>query len=227
MEQGDLTKAHCNTCSGERNHLLIHHHQKKWHYRFVDHPSAVSHGQDDYELLKCAGCDRITLRHTSTSSDETDEEGNVVPTICYYPAATSRKLPKWLSGWEGLSIHWSFEFIPQLLREIYTALHGDCRNIAAMGVRALLERVMIDRVGDHASFRENLRVFQEDGFIGRRQKEVLETTLDFGHASTHRSYTPTRDDIRRALDITENVIESVYVSQEQAAALKKSVPRRK
>ena len=86
---------------------------------------------------------------------------------------------------------------------------------------------MIDRVGDHSSFAANLTEFQKQGFIGIRQKEALEATLDFGHASMHRDYIPTHDDLRRALDITENIIESVYVSDQRATALKKSVPPRK
>ena len=227
MEQEDITKAHCNNCAGKRKHFIIYSHHVEFHDQFADHPSAVEHRFDDYDLLQCAGCDRISFRHTHESSQEPDEHGNIVPTVSYYPPATFRRRPKWLSGWEGISIVWSHDFISRLLHEIYTALHSECLSTAAMGVRALLERVMIDRVGDHSSFAANLTEFQKQGFIGIRQKEALEATLDFGHASMHRDYIPTHDDLRRALDITENIIESVYVSDQRATALKKSVPPRK
>ena len=114
-----------------------------------------------------------------------------------------------------------------LLNEIYTALHGECLSLAAMGVRALLERVMIDRVGDHDSFAENLKAFADKGYVAAHQSDILKATLDVGHASIHRNYTPTLEDIRLALDITENVIEMVYVSHEQAAELKRRTPPRK
>lgn len=219
-------KAHCNVCQGERNHLVVHCHDKKWKEQFADDPPMFIDGLDRFELLRCAGCDRITLRHTSWFSEQTDDHDRLVPTISYYPPATFRRQPRWLSGMEGLLFIGKSAFVPRLINEIYTALHGDCLSLAGMGVRALLERVMIDRVGDHSSFTANLKAFQEEGFIAARQKEILEATLDVGHASIHRGYVPTRDDIRLTLDITENVIEMVYVSHEQAAELKKKIPPR-
>ena len=50
---------------------------------------------------------------------------------------------------------------------------------------------------------------------------ITEATLEFGHASTHRNYNPTRQDITQVLDIAENIIQSIYVSAEQAKALKR------
>ena len=219
MKQGDITKAHCNTCAGERNHIVVNAHRVE-----VDDETLGEHGFDSYDLLKCAGCERITFRHTHESSYEPDEKGEIVPTVSYYPPAMFRRRPKWLLA---LRLRSSHSFIPPLLDEIYTALHNDCLSIAAMGVRALLERVMIDRVGDHQSFIANLSEFQKQGFIGARQREALDATLDFGHAAIHRNYAPSKHDLRHALDITEHIIEGVYASDARAAALKKNTPPRK
>ena len=186
-----------------------------------------------YELLQCAGCEDIRLRHTS---EHLDVKGKLVPTITYYPPATFRREPDWVSGivfrvkyGRG---HWIVvkslpDFVSRLVEEIYTALHGECLSLAAMGVRALLERVMIDCIGDQGTFTRNLTAFQEQGYISSRQKNVLEATLEVGHASIHRGFTPTPDDIIHVLDITENIIEMIYVSSEQAAHIKKRIPPRK
>ena len=226
MEQGDIVKAHCNICAGERNHQLLHFHSKEWTEEVDDYGSYVS-GEDRYELLQCAGCERVTLRHSSYFSENTDDDGRVVPTVSYYPPATFRRKPRWLSGSGRFLFIGQTDFVPRLLNEIYTALHGECLSLAAMGVRALLERVMIDRVGDHDSFAENLKAFADKGYVAAHQSDILKATLDVGHASIHRNYTPTLEDIRLALDITENVIEMVYVSHEQAAELKRRTPPRK
>jgi hypothetical protein len=74
------------------------------------------------------------------------------------------------------------DFVSRLVEEIYTALHGECLSLAAMGVRALLERVMIDCIGDQGTFTRNLTAFQEQGYISSRQKNVLEANLEVGHA---------------------------------------------
>lgn len=227
MKQGDIIKAHCNGCDGECNHSVLHYYAKEWREQIHDDPPIEICSEDLFELLQCAGCEHVTLRHTHLFSEDTDQEGRMVPTVTYFPPATFRHQPRWLSGMERSLFQGRTDFVPRLLREVYTALHGECLSLAAMGIRALLERVMINRVGDHSSFSANLKAFQDQGFIAPRQRTILAATLEAGHASIHRNYTPTRDDIRLALDITENIIEMVYVSHKQAAALKKKIPRRK
>ena len=85
---------------------------------------------------------------------------------------------------------------------------------------------MIERVQDQGSFSGNLNAFERAGYIGRHQKEIIETTLEVGHASIHRDYDPTRQDVTQVLDIAENIIQSIYVSAEQAKALRKRIPPR-
>jgi hypothetical protein len=232
MEQGDMIRARCNVCGGERKHFVVHDYKTEWTEEISDNPPACIYGEDRYELLQCAGCDAVMLRHTCIHSEVRDGDGDIRPRISYYPATTFRKPPSWLHAItiggdaEHFALIWMPEIISRLVREIYTALHGDCLRLAAMGVRALLESIMIDRVGDHDSFGANLAEFQKQGYISPRQKTILDSTLELGHASIHRGYIPSRDDIVHALDITETLIQTIYVSHEQAAALKKKIPTR-
>lgn len=94
MEQGDIVKAHCNLCAGQRNHLIVHLHKTTWSEEIAE--GVHIHGGDSYELLQCAGCESVTLRHSSFHSEVTDEDGRVVPTVTYYPPPTFRRPPKWL-----------------------------------------------------------------------------------------------------------------------------------
>jgi hypothetical protein len=234
MEQGEIVKAHCNTCSGSRNHQVIYFHEETWEEQMADDPPDFTWGEDRYELLKCAGCGHITLRHTSRFSEHTNSEGEPIPIVIYYPPATFRREPYWLFG-TGLSgaekdeiiVVWLPEFISCLLKEIYIALHGDCLSLAAMGVRALLETIMIDRISDQGSFKQNLNAFQKQGYISEKQKALLEASLEVGHASIHRNYNPSRDDLRHILDFTENIIEMVYINHLKADILKRKIPSRR
>jgi hypothetical protein len=97
-EQGDTVRAHCNTCEGDRKHHVIFCYAKKQSYRFemLVPPKAsatrikkwreelkkrAEELSDIYELLQCAGCEDIRLRHTS---EHLDVKGKLVPTITYY-----------------------------------------------------------------------------------------------------------------------------------------------
>jgi hypothetical protein len=72
--------------------------------------------------------------------------------------------------------------VRSLSAEIYKAPGGGHHRLAAMGIRALLEQVMVIKVCDHGYFGENLGAFCEKGFILRIQRDVLSTVLDLGHA---------------------------------------------
>lgn len=232
MNEADIVMAHCNQCSGERKHLIIHDYKTDWEDVLSEDPPARIYGEDRYELLQCAGCDSIKLRHTSYHSEITDDDGLAVPSVNYYPPATFRRMPSWthgasIDGDKMISIIWMPEFVTRLIPEIYTALHSKSYSLAAMGVRALLESIMIQQVGDKGSFKKNMASFHDSGSISARQKTILEDTLEIGHGAIHRGYIPSRSDIVNALDIVEGLIETIYIDEAKAQALKKRVPPKK
>jgi hypothetical protein len=206
------TKAHCNSCVGERNHEVLFTEKTSWSVEEYN-----IHGDDTYELLKCGGCDSVMLRHTSWFSEDP------VPSIHFYPPAMSRKEPVWLSEMHGSSAH----FAKTLLKEIYVGVQNGMKMIATMGVRSLMEYVMIDSVGDQGTFGQNLSEFAKKGFISDKQRDILDVVLEAGHARTHRAYKPSDEDLATCIDIAENVLQTVYVHPEKAAELKKRVPKRR
>ena len=125
-----MTKAHCNKCLGERNHDVLHTHQTKWE----DDEYPVG-GSDDYQLLKCCGCERISLRHLSWFSEHCDYDGTLIPTVTYYPPSISRSRPSWynhIQSIEGLG------YLTQLLDEIHIGLQNGTTCMAVMAIRAML-----------------------------------------------------------------------------------------
>lgn len=211
------TKAHCNNCGGERNHEVLHTEASSW--SDDSDYSRQYYGTDRYETLKCLGCENIKLRHTSTFS-ELDE-----PNISYFPPAIFRPQPKWLNDlW--LELPFDDKFIGALIREIYVALHNNLPSLAAMGVRSLLETVMISKTGDHGNFVKNMAEFESQGYVSRIQRERLEAILEAGHAAIHRSFSPSTSDVVTLVDIAEHIIETVYLHENKVKELKKRVPPR-
>ena len=121
-------KAHCNTCAGQTNHLILHKHRADW--SDGDEQHSVS-GADTYSLIRCAGCDSIHLLHENWFSENWDENGPIVNSV-YYPPAISRRKPDWLSDPNG-PFFWGDTEIEKLLKEIYSALQNNSRRLAAMG----------------------------------------------------------------------------------------------
>jgi hypothetical protein len=95
-----------------------------------------------------------------------------------------------------------------------------------MGVRAVLESVMIDKLSDQGTFKENLKLFFENGYISKIQMEILEGALELGHASIHRGYIPDSDQIIFALDLMETIVHHLYLLKDQAKHSLTGVPSR-
>jgi hypothetical protein len=78
------------------------------------------------------------------------------------------------------------------LRRDICALAAGAHRVATMGIRALVERLMIDQVQDKGSFEKNIKAFFDAGHVAPNQQAVFRDTLiEAGHAAMHRDFEPT------------------------------------
>ncbi len=211
MNENEIIKIHCNQCARVTKHLRLIQKVIKGS-EAIDQYGPVS-WQDTYNLLECCGCENISLQHLSWFS-ETDEivEKN-------YPPPVSRRIPEWKYKLPHQ--------ISSLLDEIYNALHANSRRLVVMGARTIVDMVILDKVGDIGSFKEKLKALEVQGFIGKKNREFLTAALDAGSAAAHRGYAANPEEIGHVMDIVENLLEAVFVLEEAAENLKKSIPSRK
>jgi hypothetical protein len=135
--------ASCSGCLRETKHNILH---------------EVSLREEDrittYAMLQCCGCAAVCLGEQVLFTDDGFNEHN------FYPPPISRRQPSWLIP---LIVNEKYAYIGSLLNEIYEAAHGGQDRLATMGIRALLENLMISMVGDQGSFGKNLN---EEGVWG-------------------------------------------------------------
>ena len=224
-------QAHCNKCGGERKHDVLHHETISWKIEnevetdngeFVD---CGMNGGTEYDMIRCCGCETIALREDKWHSESTDYRGRPDHDIQYYPPAVFRPEPHWLREFGKMCP--GNLFIEELLKEIYVALHNNLRRLATMGIRALLEHVMIAKVGDKRTFQKNVQAFLDAGFISPTQRSLLDAVLEAGHATMHRAYEPTKDVLVTLMDIAEATIESAYLHEQRVQQLQGRIPPRK
>lgn len=175
-------------------------------------------GGGDYTVAQCKGCDFVSYQERSWSSEDYRQDGSQIITVGRYPPKTLRSKPDWYSDF-FLQLAFDDDSPLRLYDEIYIAMQNNCRSLAIMGIRALLERIMIVHCGDHGTFKKNIDQFENDGFISPKQKSAIIPVLDAGHASIHRAFEPKTNELIAALDITENIIESIYINEAKAMQL--------
>ena len=172
-----------------------------------------------FKLLECLGCEAVSMSMKTDWDGDIDEQ--------FYPPPISRKKPDWLIdlhlGWIGDQ---NFGQIGGLFDEVYEAVRGGQHRLATMGIRAILENMMIGKVGDQGSFIANLDAFSEKGYISLVQRDAMSDILDAGHAAMHRDYKPAIPDLNVALDITEGIFSAIFVHGEKARGVARRVPPR-
>ena len=204
----------CPSCQRQTEHQVLF--ETEWD----DVMEEILHS---YILMSCRGCGAVLLMDIHRKKATESDPGWVQPH--YYPASGSRKLPEWVSRLDDTNENEAQ--LADLLKEIYAAVAGGQRRLAAMGIRALLEQVMILKVGDIGGFDKKLDGFQDKGFISLVQRDAMRTTLDLGDAAMHRAFAPEWDDLNTALDIAEGVMAAIYGHPPASAKLGDRVPQRK
>lgn len=165
-----------------------------------------------YTLLECRGCGSVTFRRRVlcdyASYDDTE----------FFPPAVSRRRPHWHSKLSS--------DLSALLDEIYVALNAGCYRLVVMGARSMVDLLMASTVGAEGTFAARLGRLVDEGFLSAKNRGIVESALDAGHAAVHRAYAPKRDEVGTVLDIVENLLQSV-VLEEDAAQLSEKTPQRK
>jgi hypothetical protein len=139
--------------------------------------------------------------------------------VRYFPPSTTRRRPRWLV------------FLPlptqSILLEIYDALHAGGLRLPIRGARTLVDMAILDKVGDVGTFDDKLKALESQGFIGKRNREVLSAALDAGSATAHRGHKFEAAQVHQVMDIVENLLQSIYVLERAAQKIKTATPPRK
>ena len=204
-------QAPCSSCIRKTKHDVL----------FETSQQRDEETRDSYALISCGGCSTVSMGHQRLWVDD----GSIDQ--AYYPSPVSRKMPSW-TFWLTLGLMKNKEegALGALLMEIFQAVDGGQYRLAAMGIRALLEQVMIFKIGDLPTFDEKLDEFQKQGYISLIQRDSMRATLDVGDAAMHRGFRPTEQELSIALDVVEGVFAPIFGHRAEAEKLADRVPAR-
>lgn len=113
-----------------------------------------------------------------------------------------------------------------LLIEIDFNLRNDMSALPMMGMRALLDSTMVERVGDDGGFEGKLQRFTESGYVTVQHADILRKVLDAGHASMHRTYFPNSDDLSTCADVVKHLLHGIYILHPRVQNLAANTPPR-
>ena len=152
-----------------------------------------------------------------------DIDGRPITYTNFYPPTQIRKKPDW--AFLYLIKSPDKNEIRDLFDEIYLTFAAGALRLTIMGMRALVEKIMIEKVGDKNNFAENTKAFFEAGYVAKIQQPLFKDMLiEAGHAAMHRVWQPSAEDIATLLDILEGIMRTIYVDPHKAKRVE--IPQR-
>jgi hypothetical protein len=116
--------------------------------------------------------------------------------------------------------------VSAIMAEVYRGVDLDLRSIAAMGIRAVVDIVLVELVGDIGGFDKKLNAMVDRGLLTQHGRPQMLAVIDAGNAAAHRGHTPDRIDLLTLLRVCENLLYEHLIMPNRALRLRSNTPAR-
>lgn len=185
---------------------------------------------NDYQIVRCLGCDSISFRHLESTSEDFPGAG---PGERLYPKRAAASIPKK-----------DFDTLPPAVERIYGEVidcyNDDIYTLCAAGLRAIVEGICADQNvvdgpveipvpagGTKTVRKSNLEgmIFglHEKGLLTAKNAATLHEHRFLGNHAVHELKKPSTIELRLAIEIIEHTLEQIYELPEKANELKRRI----
>jgi hypothetical protein len=219
----------CSNCSNETKHKVLTSINESgsdvWEERLE------FFWNTDYEIVQCLGCETVSFRNHMTNSEHEDDYGRTISTVLLYPRRSNEtKAQKY------------FRNVPYNLMRIYRetieSYNYENLTLCGAGVRALVEGICLENgiTGGNIEIKKNdgttlikrkttlegkINGLHENGKLTEQNAEILHEHRFLGNEAVHELSIPSKEDLELALEIVENVFDTLYEIPNKGLSLKK------
>lgn len=207
--KGEIRTIPCGTCHVPTRHKVGCSIRHLWGNDDIQ-------GADDYEILRCEGCESISFRSSSSNSDDyhIDDEGE------YHSIEQVSVFPPRLAGRPALRDIWSLpKRVSTIYRETHVAVCSGLKIIAGIGIRALVEAICKENGAERGDLKEKIDDLVEKGILTAANAAVLHQTRFLGNSLAHEMIEPRDEELGVAFDIVEGLLSNIYIIPQKAEML--------
>ena len=197
LKRPQSVKAPCEKCSCTTNHDIL--------FEFDNS------GQNEdiiwweyYQVIRCRGCESIAFRKTSSSTEDLDSHGSPIKDVGIYPPRiANRRLIK------------GYWYLPEKVRTVYLEIHKALAMgaviLGGIGIRAIVEAVCKDRCPTGKNLEKKIDALAQNGYLSKDRADFLHGTRLMGNIAAHEVTPPKTEVLETALDIVDNLLQTVYI----------------
>lgn len=223
-----ITKVLCNFCKNNTNHKVLTSINEEG-----TEPWDSTHDfqwNTDFEIIQCLGCETVSFRSYSVNSEHDDHEGRSIPTIRIYPQRSKDTLT--LKNYMDVPFN-----LRRIYRETIESYNYGNLTLCGAGVRALVEGLCQENgiTAGNVEFtkadgaiesrrRTNLQGkingLHENGKLTSQNADILHEHRFLGNEAVHELSSPSKEDLGLAIEIVENVFDTLYEMPSKGLRLK-------
>lgn len=171
--------------------------------------------EDNYQVIQCRGCETISFRTRSWSSEdyEVEEEGlsyNISTSL--YPSRS-----------EGRGSLKDTPLLPADIQRIYketlSAINNDLPVLAGIGIRAIIESICRDKQAPGKDLFKRIEGLAELGVLSKDGADILHRIRSLGNEAAHEVKPHRTEQLSLALDVCENLFQIVYLLPHHAKTM--------
>jgi hypothetical protein len=205
--KGETVYTHCNNCGKKMNHQILKNYCESGTV-ILDSEIDLKYGiryytedfSNDYQIVKCYGCDTVSYRSTESSSEYQDFENDGFREKRFPPLEKRTRK--------------NFKYLPTTLIKIYqeviTSYNNDGFILCASGIRAILEGICKDKGVIDDNLKKKIQGLYTNEYISQKHEIILHNLRLLGNDAVHELQKPTHKEINAALDIIEHIAEDLY-----------------
>ncbi|MCH5508858.1 DUF4145 domain-containing protein [Pseudomonas syringae] len=200
----------CEVCKISQKHIVLTSVRKKDEYDTI---TSIT----EYEVVQCDNCNDISFRKESSNSEEyyydpeLDEHVFQLD-VSVYPYRTAGRFK--LKGVNILPIK-----VKAAYEELIQALNGGQKILAGLGVRVLIEMICKDKKAEGVNLYKKIDNLVSLGVLTPSGSDILHKLRSMGNDSAHEAHVSSADQLSLAMDVVDNLLDSVYVHPKLAVSV--------
>ncbi|MBQ4818617.1 DUF4145 domain-containing protein [Aquimarina sp. MMG016] len=223
-------KVYCATCKVDTIHGVLKEVEDNGEAPMSYYPEDLYWWNSMYQIIQCLGCERISFREENYNSEDVDENGAIL-NESLYPSRDFDSI-----------INKDFYAAPYSVRQIYyetiECYNGNLLILCAAGTRALVENICksndivkgtvyweedgVKKSKVSNSLGGKINGLFEKGIISKNNSDALHEHKFLGDKAIHELKTPSKKDLKIAIEIIETIIESIYEIPKKTRKLKRN-----